>query len=94
MEMKSMKREIKKEDASPADTLYAKPGEQEEYPYGLRIRLSDEELKKLSIEKLPEMDKEMVVTAKVKVCAVSSSEYQKGEVHRNVELQITEMGLE
>lgn len=86
--MIDMKRKVESDRA----TLMA-PEMTEEYPYGLRISLGNEELKKLGIAELPAIDTEMKLTALVCVTSVSSSEYQSGEPHKHVELQIEQMTL-
>ena len=66
-------------------------GDQEDFPYGLRVDLRDEEIEKLGIS-LPEVGSTMVLVANVKVTSVSERADEDGE-NRNVELQITEMEL-
>ena len=65
-----------------------------EYPYGLRISLDSESLKKLGITEMPELDSEHKLVALV--CVVSTSQYESqgsDEPHRSVELQIEKMTL-
>lgn len=64
----------------------------EDYPYGLRLHLDDESLKKLALENLPELGTEMKLTAVVVVKGKSMSEHENHK-HKNLELQITEMDL-
>jgi hypothetical protein len=85
--MKSMKRVKDDNVDEPVDI------DTSEYPYGLKLHLDNDSLKKLGIEKLPEVGAVMTLTAKVEVADISSSEGQDGEVHRGVGLQITEMEL-
>lgn len=63
-----------------------------QYPYGLRICLTDRELKKLGLE-MPEGTGEMI-GFKVYACvtSVSSSQYEDGKKCERVELQIEQMG--
>lgn len=64
------------------------------YPYGLRIDLNQESLKKLGILSLPRVGDEFMLHAKVEVCCTSENENIKGEMQANVGLQIMEMALE
>ena len=68
--------------------------EHDKYPYGLNIGLEQMSLDKLSMEKLPSVGDEMILTAKVSVTSVSQRETKTGPGHKRVELQITDMGLE
>lgn len=92
MEMKSMKREPKKaeESCEPAEALY---GDKDQYSYGLRVNLGEEEIAKLGMKELPKAGAEMTIAAKVKVCDVGQSDTTEG-VKRRLELQITDLGLE
>ena len=65
--------------------------EKEDYSYGLRVDLRDEEIKKLGLT-LPEVGSTMVLVANVKVISVRESADENGS-DRNIELQITEMEL-
>jgi hypothetical protein len=89
MNLVSMKIEHK-EEPRPAEVMYG--SDRPEYPYGLRLHLNEEELKKLGITQLPDVGVEMLISAKVKVCSVNSYSSENGE-HRGMELQIIEMGL-
>ena len=61
----------------------------EEYSYGLRVDLRDEEIEKLKLS-LPEVGSTMMMVANVKVISVRESADENGK-DRNVEFQITEM---
>jgi hypothetical protein len=69
------------------------PEMRDEYPYGLRIRLGNEELAKLGMTEMPTIDTEMKLTALVCVISVSQTDSTDGEPYRNVELQIEQMAL-
>lgn len=90
MELKSMKlseEEMMKNGAPMACC------DKQEYPYGLRIHLCHESLEKLGIKSLPEMGKEVMVSAIAYVC--SKNEYEHGEeVSKEMGLQITAMSIE
>jgi len=60
----------------------------EEYPMCLRLYLGPEEIKMLGFEKLPELNSNMILSGKVKVVGLSTSEH--GD---RLELQITDMDL-
>lgn len=63
------------------------------YPYGLRLYLDDEVVKKLGISELPSIDQTMMVVARVKVVGVSSDK-QYGDIQKDcIQLQITDMEL-
>ena len=64
-----------------------------EYPYGLRIRLEDDQLKKLGMDELPKIEKEVSIVAKGFISSVSSNDSDYGS-HRCVEIQITELALD
>lgn len=92
MKMVSMKMTPKKGDK--ADNMGGmSPDDGEKYPWGLRINLGDEELKKLGLKELPKVGQEVPLMAMVKVIGVRSNESQEGE-NRNLELQITDCGME
>lgn len=89
VDMKYTKAEAKEEAAE-----YTPTGSGPEYPWGLQIRLEDEELKKLGISSLPDVGAEMTLTVNVKVTGVNESQYASGKSDRCVSLQITEMGMQ
>jgi hypothetical protein len=64
-----------------------------EFPYGLRIDLDNDSLKKLGIESLPEVGKSMMLHARVVVNSVSENESSGQEKRKSVGLQITDMAL-
>jgi hypothetical protein len=74
---------------------YAAPdaGEAPKYPWGLGICLSDDSLKNLGIDKLPEVGTEMMLMAKVIVTSVRSSQQMDGDKESGCDLQITDMSL-
>lgn len=72
---------------------YAQPAGPADYPYGLKLCLSDAVLDALGIEDLPPLGAELMITAKVRVTAVSSREVQD-DADQNMDLQITEMAIE
>lgn len=90
MNLKSMKVEAKKEMQTPMMMDMDGP----EYPYGLRLDLNTEVLKKLEISEMPKVGSKLKIFAIVEVCAVSKSEHRNGEPCMNVGLQITDMALD
>jgi len=65
----------------------------EDYDYGLRIELNNENLDKLGIKTLPKVGDTMTVEAKVEVTSTGENAGKDGE-SKNVSLQITDMKLE
>ena len=62
------------------------------YPYGLELRLSEKELKKLKKDVGDfQVGQPKMIVATVKVTSVSKSEAERGENSQNVGLQITKM---
>lgn len=83
-------------DKADAEVLYPSPsGTREEYPYGLRINLGNEQLAQLGITKLAELGAEFTITAKAEVCSRNEyeSEGDKSGPRRNLELQITSLAV-
>jgi hypothetical protein len=66
------------------------------YPYGLEVRLDNDALDKLGLDKLPQVGKPMMLYAKVDVTSVSENERNEGGkaiTNRSVGLQITDLVL-
>lgn len=94
MELVSM--EIQKSEVTD---FYARPLESAEaegpkYPYGLKIDLEGESLKKLGLVDLPKVGTKMTLTAQVEVCSVSQYESKDGNADQRVSIQIEAMALE
>lgn len=64
-----------------------------QYPYGLRLDLDSEALKKLGMTELPEIGQPMELRAKVEVCSTSENKSMDGTEYKSVCLQITDMEL-
>jgi hypothetical protein len=80
----------KNSEASGEVEEYTEP----EYPWGTRVSLENDSLEKMKITDLPEVGKEMMMMAKVKVVETSSRENEEGKKRRSVDLQITDMAFE
>ena len=92
MKLRSMKRKVE-EGESCCDTPAITSGAKEEYPWGLRITLNNEELLKLGIDVTSFAVYEIVgLTAKAKVTDLSSGEDADG-ARQNVSLQITSLAI-
>lgn len=87
MDLKSMR--VTPEKAMPASPEIASP----EYPYGLCLRLGEDQISKLGIKELPALGKTVKVYAMAEVVAVAEADTGRG-VTRNLELQITDLGLQ
>lgn len=79
----------RKEEAAEAKSM-----EPPEYPWGLQIRLENEELKKLGIKDLPEVGEEYHLEVVAKVTSVSENQYGDGRTERCVCLQICMAGVQ
>lgn len=84
---------MKSSEKQSATLLSDVASDEPEYPYGLRISLDEESLKKLGIGEMPEVGTTMALQAKVEVVAVSQYEH-KDDVSRTLVLQITDMALD
>lgn len=92
MELKSMKlsEEDQKEEMSQSPI---KEGDGPEYPYGLRLRIDEDEIEKLGLgEDMPELKTKFRLSAIVEVCSASQNSSVYGD-SKVLELQITDMGL-
>ena len=80
-----------KQGTDSFETEDGKTVQRDDYPWGLRVTLNNEVMKKLGIG-LPKVGAEMMLIGKVKV--LSTSTRQDGEeTNSNVDLQITDIGL-
>lgn len=64
-----------------------------EYPYGLKLDLDSEALKKLGINQLPAVGQKYSLMANVEVCCTSQYESQDAGMKSSMSLQITDMAL-
>lgn len=89
MALKSMK--TTKADLKARQKTYAKPmSDGEDYPYGLRITLDADALKKLGVTSLPKTG--AYVTVQAECCVKSTSiDDRNGRTERRIELQIENM---
>jgi hypothetical protein len=85
--MKSMKMSVSEPSKELASEI-----EKPEYPYGLRICLSEEVLSLLGIKEMPAVGTKMKIEAMADVCSVSEYKTKDGE-KRTLDLQITDMDL-
>lgn len=83
--MKNMKRE-----PQANSTINQK---EETYPYGLRINLDEETIKKLGFSGLPKVGQSLELVGKVKVVDVSTRDSESGKV-RGLGLQITHLDFD
>lgn len=93
MKLTSMK--LKKRD--PEKMNAAMPGVGpggDQYPYGLRIRLENEQLDKLGLDEMPAVGEYITITAECCVSSASQNERKGGEPNRTLELQIEKLGCE
>ena len=83
-----------KAEAKAEATKYDSPSSQPEYPWGLCLRLEDDELTKLGIKGLPEVGGEYHLQVIAKVQSASQSNMADGQTQRSVSLQVTMIGIE
>ncbi len=89
-DLKITKKEAKSKSEAMAVSSYE---DQERYPYGLRLDLNDDTLKKLGITKLPAVGTVLMFEAKAKVVGSRQSATVESD-NRSIELQITHLDLE
>jgi hypothetical protein len=88
MKLHSMKMSKKEKKDSMPTAVSDTP----DYPYGLRLSLNDEALKKLGIKSLPKVGSKMHVLAVGEITSVSQHE-SAGHEDRHVEIQLHELGV-
>lgn len=64
-----------------------------EYPYGLRLELTEEAIGKLGLNSLPKVGSKMAINARVEVSSASQYDSKEGGKRRSISLQITDLGL-
>lgn len=64
-----------------------------EFPPGTQLHLTDEVIKKLEMEDIPEVGTTMTLTAKVEVKSAMVKEEEGRPQRKHIELQITDMEL-
>lgn len=89
MELKSMKLDPKAGETVGSQSLLS---DTPEYPWGLRLDLTEDVMKKLNLSSLPDVGKVLRLEAEVRVEAVSVSDFNETK-QRNLQLQITSLGL-
>jgi len=89
--MVSMKIDPKEREKRYAEM--SQPSDGPAYPYGLCLRLDDEAMKKLGMEKLPTVGKQVLVYALADVVEVRESESVVGGSSQSMELQITDLAI-
>jgi hypothetical protein len=90
MKMADMKRKKLPKEKSPS--VVDAPLNREDYPYGLRIELDHDGMKKLGLKKMPKVGSkhQMRIHAKVTHASERSDEHDK-KPRREVSMQITHM---
>jgi hypothetical protein len=93
MDLTSMK--LPPAEKSAEERMYpSMPPDRPEWPYGLRLRLEEDQLKALGITALPATGSTFTVTAEGFACSTSKSDDAESGVRRSLEIQITKLGLE
>ncbi|HZF28702.1 MAG TPA: hypothetical protein VE907_06275 [Gammaproteobacteria bacterium] len=94
MKLTSMK--VKKRDKEKTLGMMSPSavGDGDQYPYGLRIRLENEQLDKLGFKDMPKVGDYLTIEAECCVISTSQNTNQGGDERRNLELQIEKIGCE
>lgn len=79
-----------KERNSPSKCM---PYEGEKYPWGMRLDLNGDVMKKLDVKTLPKTGSEVTITATAKVVSTSVNDREGGKAEKRMELQITALDL-
>lgn len=87
--MQSMKRS----KASQKDVAMPSMPKGEDYPYGLRLDLDHDTLKKLGVTKMPKAGALHKIVAHAKVHRAEESSSSDGGKRRNLSMQITKMSM-
>ncbi len=93
--MKMIDMKLKKKGKSELKTSEAPIStSQEEYPYGLRLRLDSEQLEKMPHLKKMEVKDEIQVQGMGRVVSVSMNKSMDGKEQYNVEIQIEKLSCD
>lgn len=90
MALKSMKITKADRDARKKGYEVCSPSGGDDYPYGLRVSLDEDILKKLGISKMPKAGGYVALRAECCVISVSINE-RDGKTERRIELQMEKM---
>ncbi len=85
--------DMERDDDSKLDGMAAAPAAAPDYPYGLRICLTEAELAKLGLEADCDVGDMIDIRAFARVCCISKNDGPDGANCR-IELQITHMAVE
>lgn len=91
--LKSLKRS-KADKKKEKKAMTVGPSGGADYPYGTRIDLDEDTLKKLGIKELPETGDELCLVASVKVLSTSAYSSDGEKPRRSLTLQMTKACLE
>jgi hypothetical protein len=95
MKLTSMK--LAPPEPTPEEKMYPSmacgPDSTPEYPYGLRIRLEEDQIKALGLTELPETGASVTLSAQGEISSTSAYDDAKRGVQRTIEIQITAIGL-
>ena len=89
--MTDMRRTNKRERDSGVNATSNDDGP--EYPYGLRIHLDHESMKKLGMKDMPEVGSEVGFHGKAHVTGARAEKREGSDDTRHVELQMTHLGI-
>jgi len=90
VQMTNMKLSIEEKKDMDAPTLVA---DRPAYPYGLRINLEPEAVKKLGMKDVPSVGEKMMMLAMVEVVRIEQEKHMDDTPEYTVSLQITDMEL-
>ena len=65
-----------------------------DYPYGLELNLSEDELAKLNISDLPAVGVEVTISGKGEITRASMTQRNDGEDSKSLSIQITDLSVD
>ena len=93
MKLVDMKRPKKSRKELRAETMPENLGEQERYPWGLRLSFGKDEIEKITSLQKISAGAQVKITAMGKVLEVRIADVEKGRKRHNVEIQIQKIGI-